>query len=250
MKKPKTALFTALIAAVCAAFAAVPPTGGAPARAALRAAEREEICSVTSVFSEGGEESTVRLYASGGEGSPYRTDIVVCAEGGACFAPPEDSGYSPSLAAFDFLGKGYDQLFYSASTGGSGGFGYYYVFDLSDGAEVLFDAAATDNPFSAAFADGGYVEVFWGGGSFVRFDVSDGPYGDMLWKDGRYVGSAEAYVTPVNYVQPVYEPYKDRFGLLLWQRAVGCCSAATAGYLVRLLDLRSGECFPPRSAAV
>ena len=51
MKKPKTALFTALIAAVCAAFAAVPPTGGAPARAA----EREEICSVTSVFSEGGE---------------------------------------------------------------------------------------------------------------------------------------------------------------------------------------------------
>lgn len=205
---------------------------------------------MTSVFSEGGEESTVRLYASGGEGSPYRTDVVLCAEDGACFAPPEDSGYSPSLAAFDFLGKGYDQLFYSASTGGSGGFGYYYVFDLSDGAEVLFDAAATDNPFSAAFADGGYVEVFWGGGSFVRFDVSDGPYGDMLWKDGRYVGSAEAYVTPVNYVQPVYEPYKDRFGLLLWQRAVGCCSADTAGYLVRRLDLRSGECFPPRSAAV
>ena len=63
------------------------------------------------------------------------------------------------MFAADFLGKGYDQIFYAASTGGSGGFGYYYVIDFSHGADIIFDYSAIENPYTAAYADGFLLNV-------------------------------------------------------------------------------------------
>ena len=40
-----------------------------------------------------------------------------------------------------------------------------------------------------------------------------------------------------------------RYRLMLWYRVTGCCSADTAGYLVRRLDLLTGEYFPYCAAA-
>lgn len=242
-------LAAAVISAALAAFGFAVVRHGETRSA--EAAEKVLLGSVSAVLAEGGEEEKILLFGTPFEpGSPYYTDIEIRTESGESFSPPEEGGYSPSVAAFDFLGKGYEQIFYSASTGGSGGFGYYYVFDLSDGVATLFDAAQTDVPFSARFADGGFVKVSCGGKPFVLFDVSDGYYSDMLWdENGRYTGTAQAYVTSVNYVQPSYEPFEGRCRLMLWYRVTGCCSADTAGYLVRRLDLLTGEYFPYCAAA-
>lgn len=196
------------------------------------------LCVVSGVFREGGTKEHVVLFGKPFEdGSPYFVDIFLCI-GDTCFAPTENSGYSPCIAAFDFLGKGYEQIFYSASTGGSGGFGNYYVYDLSEGVETLFDAAEVRNPFSARFRDGKLIEVSEDGKPFVLFDVSESVYSDALWDEsGNYIGEGEASVSDVNYVEPVYEPFEKRFRLMLWYKVTGCCMADTAGYIVRRIDI-------------
>ena len=59
--------------------------------------------------------------------------------------PAEDGGYRPSLLLLPFTDNGLQQIYYSADSGGSGGYGYFYVYDAApETPRALFDFEALD----------------------------------------------------------------------------------------------------------
>lgn len=160
--------------------------------------------------------------------SPYFTDIKI--EGkDFSFSPKENGGYSPSLNAFDFLGEGYCQLYYAASTGGSGGFGIYYVYDVSSGVKTIFDFAEYKNVFSGKYVDG-LAQISADGKPFAYFPAN-----------GR-VGAPE--ISDINHVEPSYGFLLNRYRLTIWQKVTGDYQADVLGYIVTLLDLKDNTAFP------
>lgn len=177
-------------------------------------------------------------------GSPFYTDIRIRTSGNKTAAPPQNSGYSPTVFAADFLGKGYDQIFYAASTGGSGGFGYYFVIDFSHGAEIIFDYSAIENPYSAAYADGFLLNVYKNNLLWYSYDLTRHESAPWLWdKDGKYTGGYQAEVSALNYVEPVFQYLSGTFRLNLWYKVIGMYQADTVGYIVKTLDLHDGSVF-------
>ena len=177
-------------------------------------------------------------------GSPFYTDIQIRTSGNKTAAPPQNNGYSPTIFAADFLGKGYDQIFYAASTGGSGGFGYYYVIDFSHGADIIFDYSAIENPYSAAYADGFLLNVYRNNVLWYSYDLLHHENAARLWdKGGKYIGNCQSEVSALNYVEPAFQYLSGTFRLNLWYKVIGMYQADTVGYIVKTLDLRDGSVF-------
>ena len=210
----------------------------------VNAAAKTEISHTFAVLSENGKPEKISVFGTPfEEGSPYFTNITIRTENDT-FAPPQSSGYSPTVFAADFLGKGYDQIFYAASTGGSGGYGYYYVIDFSHGADIIFDYSAIENPYTAAYADGFFLNVFKNNVLWYSYDLSHNEDTAQLWdKGGKYIGSYQAEVSALNYVEPAFQYLSGTFRLNLWYKVIGMYQADTVGYIVKTLDLRDGLVF-------
>lgn len=179
--------------------------------------------------------------------SPYYTDIKIVVDDceKTVFSPPIDEGYTVDIVAMDFLGKGYDQIFYAASSGGSGGFGYYYVFDLSSGkAQILFDFEEFVNVFTAEYADDYTAKVYRSGQPFIAFDLSERKDLKDMWDtNGQFIGDSSPDVSPLNFVEPAYVYASGRYRLNVWQKVTLSCQADVAGYLITTIDLCSDNGF-------
>lgn len=213
----------------------------------VRALTRTEvpIAEIVAVLRNDNPPETVMLYGTASAaGSPFYTDIQIRTSGNKTAAPPQNSGYSPTIFAADFLGKGYDQIFYAASTGGSGGFGYYYVIDLSHGADIIFDYSAIENPYSAAYADGFLLNVYRNNVLWYSYDLLHHENAARLWdKGGKYIGNCQSEISALNYVEPAFQYLSGTFRLNLWYKVIGMYQADTVGYIVKTLDLRDGSVF-------
>lgn len=195
----------------------------------LATQNRIVITEICAKLSKDGDTQKVRLTGvPASENSPYFEDIKI-EYNGKSFSPKENGGYSPSLNAFDFLGEGYTQLYYSASTGGSGGFGIYYVYDLSKNVTTLFDYSEYENKFTGKYIDG-LAQINLDGKPILYFPAS-----------GR-VGAPE--ISGINYVEPSYAFLLNRYRLTLWQKVTGDFQADVLGYVVTLLDLKDNTTFP------
>ena len=232
--------FAALSILVTAAFSTINIAENVSACPAVQT----ELAQTVAVLSESGAPEKICVFGTPfEEGSPYYTNITIRTER-ETFAPPQSSGYSPTVFAADFLGKGYDQIFYAASTGGSGGFVYYYVIDFSNGAEIIFDYSAIENPYSAAYADDFLLNVYRNDVLWYSYDLSHHKGAAQLWdKDGKYIGSYQAEVSDLNYVEPAFQYLSGTFRLNLWYKVIGMYQADTVGYIVKTLDLRDGSVF-------
>lgn len=195
----------------------------------LATQNRIVITEICAKLSKDGDTKKVRLTGvPASENSPYFEDIKI-EYNGKSFSPKENGGYSPSLNAFDFLGEGYTQLYYSASTGGSGGFGIYYVYDLSKDVTTLFDYSEYENKFTGKYLDG-LAQISFDGKPVLYFPAN-----------GR-VGAPE--ISGINYVEPAYAFLLNRYRLTLWQKVTGDFQADVLGYIVTLLDLKDNTTFP------
>lgn len=195
----------------------------------LAVQNRTIITEISTKLSKDGEVQKVRLTGiPASEDSPYFEDIKIEYDGKS-FSPKENGGYSPDINAFDFLGDGYNQIYYSASTGGSGGFGIYYVYDLSKDIQTLFDYNNIPNQFDGKYIDG-LAQITLDGKPVLYFPAS-----------GR-VGVPE--ISGINYVEPSYAPLLDRYRLTLWQKVTGDYQADVLGYIVTLLDIKDNTAFP------
>lgn len=225
-------LVVCLIAAVCGAFC------GSTVSSAIDISKEEIICQINAVLDDSGDEQTVTV--SGVRFAPdysYFTDIKIRVSDGREIVPETNEGYGAGVAAFDFKGEGYCQLFYYASSGGSGGFGYFYVFDCSETQIVtLFDYRKFDNVYTAEYADSYQLKVFANGKLFTTYNV----YGDRNEIDSRDKNGATAndkkpYVTDLNFVEPVFIYSQKRYRLNIWQNVIGSVQTNVVGRIITTL---------------
>ena len=198
---------------------------------------------------EPGTCAAVRLFGRTGEG-PYVTDvrIEVRADGRIfVLSPPVNDGYDPRIMLGPFTEAGTDQIFLGMTSGGSGGFGFFYLFDLTGGKPVtLFDFQ--DWPFrdSACYEDGFKVRVDTEETSFL-IDLSDRPreqLAPIYQPDGTLIAPKKADVSALNYVFPSFNATTGRFELTAFQRITGLYSADLLGYLIRQMVFREGSFSP------
>ena len=226
-----------IAALVCGTLSAV--NGSADMRQ-----NEETLCEICAVLDSTGVEQKVTVTGIRfAKDSEYFTDIKINLPDGREIIPYTDEGYGAGVAAFDFTGNGYSQLFYFASSGGSGGYGYFYVFDCSEEkTKVLFDYQKFQNVYTAKYADNYRLDVYKDNKLFVSYDVSDYENERELWNDdGVFTGDAQPYVSDLNFVEPVFVYSLNRYRLNVWQNVVGKVSIDVVGRIITSLDLGKGK---------
>ena len=188
--------------------------------------------------------SKIVLSGSAQKDSPYVTDITIeiyeGKEGAPAvqIRPPVDSGYNPRLMAESFTGNGLDQIFLGIESGGSGGYGYFYVFSAQGGSSsVLFDYSkfSEENRYRAHFADCYKLKVFSKRTKQAFcLDISGRPkeyLGEIYNADGTLKAKRTANVSTVNTVFPYFNSAMGRFELSIYQRITGLYNADLLGYI-------------------
>ena len=225
-------LVVCLIAAVCGAFC------GSTVSSAIDISKEEIICQINAVLDDSGDEQTVTV--SGVRFAPdssYFTDIKIRVSDGREIIPETDEGYGAGVAAFDFKGEGYCQLFYYASSGGSGGYGYFYVFDCSAPQTLtLFDYQKFVNVYTAEYADNYQLKVFAEGKLFVTYNVYGYQNERDLWdKNGVLARDEKPYVTELNFVEPVFVYSQNHYRLNAWQNVIVGAQINVVGRIITTL---------------
>lgn len=231
-------LVVCLIAAVCGAFC------GSTVSSAIDMCKEEIMCQINAVLDDSGEEQTVTV--SGVRFAPYSsyfTDIKIRVSDGREIVPETNEGYGAGVAAFDFKGEGYCQLFYFASSGGSGGFGYFYVFDCSAPQTLtLFDYQKFVNVYTAEYADNYQLKVFAEGKLFVTYNVYGYQNERDLWdKNGVLARDEKPYVTELNFVEPVFVYSQNCYRLNVWQNVIGRVQVDVIGHIITVIDFIEGR---------
>ena len=193
----------------------------------------EILCEICAIIDDSGEISEVKV--TGRRFAPdagYFTDIKILIDDGKEIIPEPDEGYGAGVAAFDFKGEGYCQLFYYASSGGSGGFGYFYVFDCSgEKTKTVFDYKNFKNEYKAK-CDGESVFVYRGKELFVTYDLLKKSAKDRINMSNT---DCEAYVTGLNSVEPVFVYTQNYYRLNVWQNVIAGAQVNVVGRIITTL---------------
>ena len=225
-----------IVAAILSLFVVAP--------CVYRESHEEILCEICAILDESGEISEVKV--TGRRFAPdagYFTDIKILIDDGREIIPETDEGYGAGVAAFDFKGEGYCQLFYFASSGGSGGYGYFYVFDCSETLTgTLFDYQKFVNVYTAEYADNYQLKVFAEGKLFVTYNVYGYQNERDLWdENGGLASDEKPYVTELNFVEPVFVYSQNRYRLNVWQNVIGRVQVDVIGHIITVIDFIEGR---------
>lgn len=205
-----------------------------------------------------GEGYNAKLFATYENKGVYATDIKIEItfkdKSGYTIVPGQNSGYSPAITLADFYGDGGKQVFYGAGSGGSGAFGYYYVFNITkDGAEAVFDFEQCYNTYSAKYTDGYKVQVsesLSGAEYFIDISRRGQDYLSSIYDEcGLLLKPVSADVSAVNTVLPFFDNYRGRFNLIIMRRITGLYGADALGYTQDFVTF-TGEGFTPYFSCV
>lgn len=102
-----------------------------------------------------------------GTGSPFVENITLAILDGrtryiSIIPLKENRGYNPTIFLGDFTGDGVDDILVSIDSGGSGGFGYFYVYSfLNNAPKKIFDFESFNNyyKYNVTYMDNYRVEV-------------------------------------------------------------------------------------------
>lgn len=178
------------------------------------------------------------------EGSAFIRDITLVITDGksgrtATTALRDNAGYNPRLFIGDFTCDGVPEILISIDSGGSGGFGYYYIFSYKGGVvNQLLDAEKFNATFkyTVTFREGCRVAVT---SDYFRrtyfIDVSDrltfyreqGVYD----RSCRLQKPTSGWVPGLNNLFPEAGSTPNCYNLLAFQRVVGLFNADTIGIL-------------------
>lgn len=186
--------------------------------------------------SGGGYYTNIRIEIADENGSPLTV-----------IKPPVDGGYNPDVILCRFDDSGVSQIFLSADSGGSGGFGYYYVYSYQDkNLDVLFDFEkfGNENKFCGRFLDGYSAELRSADGSENwRIDLGGKPYEYkyMIWNgEGKLRRPTPLDVSGVNSVFPYYNGTDGKCWLEVTQKVTGVAQAYSLGYVSSRLVMEDG----------
>lgn len=189
------------------------------------------------------EESTITLKGQKEKGGIYYTGIrlEIADKNGKILTvikPKTDAGYNPDFMLPDFLGDGTQQIFLAMESGGSGGFGFYYVYGFkAQNLKVMFDYEqfGKENCFYGKFLDCYRAEIKdCKNTQAYLLDLSLKPqdYKDMIWdKNGKLLKPVSVDVSGVNTAFPYYNSAEGHCQLNVFQRVTGVASAYSLGYI-------------------
>ncbi|WP_226584754.1 VCBS repeat-containing protein [Halobacillus litoralis] len=188
--------------------------------------------------------------------SPYTTNITLVIQDGVTnqfYQVPlkTNTGYQPRLFLGDFTGNGVEDILISMDSGGSGGYGFYYLYSfLNNQPTLLFDYELFDEIFQyrVTYKDQYKVEIINETlqKSFI-IDLSnrDPEYLSVLYKeDGTLRTPLQGSVSSLNQLYPVDFNGDGIYGLYTIQRIIGQYNADELG-LVQTPMNWNGEVFVP-----
>lgn len=162
---------------------------------------------------------------------------------------PDNAGYNPRLFIGDFTGDSVPEIFISIDSGGSGGFGFYYIYSYKNKVlRKLFDREDFNRLFKyrVDFRNGCKVAVY---SEYFRktyiIDVSSRV--DFYQEEGVYnrncrlLKPTEGFVPGLNNLYPLSTDMPNRYNLLALQRVIGLFGADTLGILETTLQLEQGQ---------
>ena len=206
--------------------------------------EKEEIYSITSNFYSTETKNIIKLFANKLSDTPFYQNIEIRVYDENqnllyTFAPKIDYGYSPKLTALDFIGNGLNQIFYSADSGGSGGYGFYYIFEIcSKNATTLFDfeTFGSQNQYSGQFLNNYRAQIFAKENTYF-LDVSkmDNYFKNQIFYSNGMVKNTEINIGGVNIVFPFFNPSLGIWLLQVYQKATAVAEVNTLGYVINAL---------------
>ncbi|GAA0746831.1 VCBS repeat-containing protein [Clostridium oceanicum] len=147
-----------------------------------------------------------------------------------------NAGYSPKLFLGDFNNDKVDDIFVSIFSGGSGGFGFYYVISfLNNIPKTIFDFEKfnQNSLFSGKYKDNYLVDIIDDmTNKKVTIDISykDKEYlKDIYDENGKLIKPIEASISGLGELYPIDINNDSNYELLGSQRIIGRANADTLG---------------------
>lgn len=191
----------------------------------------------------------VSLYGNKPDGVTgiFADNITVVIEDGytkekKVIAPPFNSGYNARLFIGDFTKDKTDDIKVSIDSGGSGGYGYFFIYSFKNNnlKEIFnFDIYNNEYDYKVNYADIYNVDV----GNVMLdklfiLDISNKGY-DYLNKyydeNGKLKKPVQGEVLALSTLVPIINEEKDVFDLLAYQRIIGTSNSDTLGFIENLL---------------
>lgn len=175
-------------------------------------------------------ENITIVIQDGKSGQQYRIDLAA------------NAGYNPRLFLGDFTGDQVDDIFVGIASGGSGGFGYYYLYSfLNNQAKKLFDYREFSQQYEyrVFYRDNYKVDVAnLTLNKLYIIDISQREpeyLREIYDENGKLLAPVQGDVSWVSAVYPVDFNEDGVFDLLAIQRVVGTFNADTLGYVETFL---------------
>ncbi len=173
--------------------------------------------------------------------SPFSDNIMLIINDGATHYSYKiqitaNAGYNPTVFLGDFTGNKVNDILVSIDSGGSGGFGYYYIFSfLNNKAQKLFDYELFNKYYNydATYIDNYQVEVINKTlGKLFVIDIKnrDQSYLSELYSEnGKLKNPTKGYVSGLNTLYPIDIQRDGVYELFALQRITGKYSADSLG---------------------
>ncbi|MGP4067111.1 VCBS repeat-containing protein [Halobacillus sp. B29] len=190
------------------------------------------------------------------EDSPYVTHITLVIQDGFSdqfyYIPlPNGQGYQPRIFLGDFTGNGIDDILISISSGGSGGFGYFYLYSfVNNQAVLLFDYENFNEwyEYTVTYKDQFRVVVenqtlhltF-----LIDLSNRDSEYlAEIYNENGTLKQPLNGWVSGLNQLYPIDFDGNGVYELYALQRVVGRYNADQLGLIQTPLAFRNGVFLP------
>ncbi|MBN8235885.1 VCBS repeat-containing protein [Halobacillus kuroshimensis] len=224
---------------------------------------RQAETAVVTAFAHGdvnGDSITDYVYLTGYQStdSPYVTGITLIIQDGRTqqfYSIPliTNTGYQPRLFLGDFTGNGIDNILISMDSGGSGGFGYYYVYAfLNNQPSLLFNYETFDSLFTYTVTyQNDYKVNVTNETLALSFIIdlsnrSEDYLSEIYADDGTLLTPIQGSVSGLNQLYPVDFNGDGVYELFAFQRVIGRYNADGLGLIQTPLSW-NGQQFTPFS---
>lgn len=186
-----------------------------------------------------------------GEGDNFKQNVKIylCRGKKILYEINAADGYLPVIEFYPFE-QGERFLFFGSQTGGSGGYGNYFVYKLNNnGYDVLYSAEKDNAVFGASFVSGGFLKITnEAANKSVNINVAyvgKELYSQLFDDKNEWTGQTP-YVNAVSAVFPYYNASVGTYGLISYRSVVAIAEVNVLGYITQRL-IFDGKAFIPVS---
>lgn len=186
-----------------------------------------------------------------GEGDDFKQNVKIylCRGKKVLYEIDAADGYSPVMDFYAFR-KDERFLFFASQTGGSGGYGNYFVYKLkTDGYDVLYGSSTDNAVFDASFVSGGNLRIT-DDSTKKSVDINVAYVGkelySQLFDDKNQSKGQTPEVNAVSAVFPYYNASTGVYGLISYRSVIAIAEVNVLGYITMRLNF-DGKGFTPVS---